>query len=145
DVRRALAVPDGASRGIAGAGNIGWIGGKHTQACVGVRDDARERLIDFVGNRSGEDAKAHGAGRMREFRSQLVERFLRKSTLSDVEHRAENLQLTITTRNAVGECEEMLDAAIRHLEPDFIVKITAPTPGDADLLLHQLQVERVDA
>jgi hypothetical protein len=48
--RGAMGVPDRAAGRLARAFEVGRLGGQHPQAGPGVRDDARQRVVDLVGD-----------------------------------------------------------------------------------------------
>ena len=56
--RRAIAIAKRAPRRLARAINVGRRGIQHPHAGAGVRDDARQRLIHFVRDRSGQRAES---------------------------------------------------------------------------------------
>src|SRR6185503_4160798 len=65
-VSRAMSIANGAARGFTRAVDVWRISVQHTHARTRVRDNARQRLIDFVRDRSCQSSETHGSRYVRE-------------------------------------------------------------------------------
>src|SRR5882762_7503246 len=101
DICCAIPIADRAPYRFTGALEIWRISAKHPEAGASIRNDARQRLVDFVRNRRSQRAERCDSGYTRELGSNFGERILRESTFRDVLNSTDVLQFAVLVSRRV--------------------------------------------
>ena len=117
-IRGAVAIANRAPRRFARTVDVGRSGIQHPKARTGVGDDARERLVDLMGDRRCQCAQGRHPRHMRELGAGPVERLLGHLARRHVLHRADEHR---PIRDPMGEAAQMLDDAAGGHNPEIEV------------------------
>ena len=137
-IRGAVAIANRPPRGFARAVDVRRIGIQHPKARTGVGDDARERLVDLMGDRGGQRAQGRDPRHMRELGAGPVQGLLRDHALRHVLQGADEHRATLDLLDDMGDAAHMLHGAagghdaegkIRRPAPDMPRAITDSNDG----------------
>ena len=133
-IRGAIAVAYGPPRGLARTVDVGRSGIQHSQACSGVGDDARERLVDFVRDRRGQRSERRHPCDMCELGARPFECLLGKSSRRHILYRSGVLHPPVLIPAAVRDSAEVLHRGIRQAQPNLVVDVSARPSGELHFL-----------
>ena len=108
-----------------------------------VGDDARQRLIHFVGDRGRQRTQGRHSGHVGQLRAELAERFLRSPLLGHVLHRGDIQQASVLIPGRLRDHVQVLDRAVRQQQPVVVLEIGTVAQLAVEHLLECRNVFRV--
>ena len=142
-LRGAVAIANRPPRRLTRTVDVRRIGIEHPQARTGVGDDARERLVDLMGDRGGQGAQGRDSRHMGELGAGLAQGLLGDHALRHVLKGADEHRATLDLLDNVGNTAHMLHGAAGGHNPKTEIDID---PGHAagDHRVERRQVVGMD-